>query len=432
MAISVNPMTHVIYVPQADLTPLGGVVYELDVDGFRLSMKDWEDNQDYAITMLKTHNHNTEVSLSGITYARIVEFLAPYTIEFQEGQYIVSCIGANHNIADVKVPNQVSLLINNAAGLISNAAIEYASFDGGVTVDVVNGVAGTIGSTGNPIGTPKNPSNNTTDALQIAQNRGFNTFYVIGDITLNDGTDFEEMIFIGESKVKSLITINSNADVENCEFYNAEITGTLDGGNVLQECLIGNINYVNGYIERCVLKTGTITLGGSAVAHFLDCWSGVVGSGTPIIDMGGSGQGLGLRNYNGGIKIINKSGSEKISVDLNSGRVTLDSTVTNGEIIIRGIGQLTDNSVGAAVDSDELLGNEYIANSVWEHADAEFMLDIIRNKKVIEKDGSVWKLRIYDDAGTSPILDKALKDSSGNDITDLDAGVLAQELANSV
>lgn len=327
---------------------------------------------------------------------------------------------------NVMVINTVSSLVDSTVQQL--AEIEYASFNGGVTVDVVGGVAGTD----YPTGTSQEPSSNMTDALAIAASRGFTTFFIIGDITLDSGTDFDETIFVGESRTKSVITIDSDADVENCEFYDANVTGTLDGGNVLKNCAIADINYVNGYIEQCVLLTGTVTLGGSEEAHFLDCWSGVVGTATPIIDMGGSGQGLGVRNYNGGIELRNKTGSDKVSIDLNSGQVVLDSTVTAGEIVVRGIGKLTDNSVGATVNDDNLLAPSVIADAVWNHTDATFLLKVVKNKKSLEKTGSVWELIIYDDDDTTPILQKDLKDKDGNDITDLAAGVLAQELQTSV
>jgi len=346
--ISVNPMNYVIYVPKADLNHLGGVVYELDVDTFRMWLKAWEDDQEYGMYMPRTHDHNTEVSLSGITYARIVEVLDPYTVEFEDGQYIVSCTGANHNIGDVKVPNQVSLLINNAAGLISNPAIEYASFNGGVTIDVINGVAGTIGSTGNPIGTPRNPVNNTADALQIANNRGFVSFYILGDITLDSGLDYEQLSFIGESVDKTTITVTDSAQTEKCEFYECTLTGTLDGQCKVKNSIIDDTNYISGVIELCILR-GTITLGGGANAYFLDCWAGTDLGTPPTVDLGGSGQTLVMQNFNGYIKWQNKTGSEQANASLNAGWVFLDSTITNGDINIIGTGTVEDNTTGSTV-----------------------------------------------------------------------------------
>jgi len=119
VAISVDPITSVITIPKADLTLVSGTLYELNVNTFRLALKDWEDDPD-GIPFTKTHNHNTELTISGLTLARTVEILDPYTVEFEDGQYEVKCVGANHNLADVKVVNQVSLIIGNSAGLVNN------------------------------------------------------------------------------------------------------------------------------------------------------------------------------------------------------------------------------------------------------------------------------------------------------------------------
>lgn len=131
MAISIDWASGVISVPQADLTNLGGGVYELDVDAFRLELKDLEDSE-AGMAFPTTHNHNTEVTLSGVTYARVVEVLSPYTVEFEDGSYTVACVGANHNLSDVKVVNSVSLIIGNSAGLIvvtsgSGLSVEQAT-----------------------------------------------------------------------------------------------------------------------------------------------------------------------------------------------------------------------------------------------------------------------------------------------------------------
>lgn len=97
------------------MTQINPTLYELDVNALRLALKDIED--EVGITYPDTHRHNTEVVLSGTTYARSVEFINGYTITFEDGQYAVRCVGANHNIADVKNLNQVSLIIGNSAGL---------------------------------------------------------------------------------------------------------------------------------------------------------------------------------------------------------------------------------------------------------------------------------------------------------------------------
>ena len=116
--ITINWATGVIFVPQADLTPLGGAKYQLDVNQFRLWLKDLEDDAD-GMAWPNTHLHNTEQTLAGVTFARQVVILSPYTVTFEDGQYTVFAVGANHNLADVKNLNQVSLVTQNSAGLIT-------------------------------------------------------------------------------------------------------------------------------------------------------------------------------------------------------------------------------------------------------------------------------------------------------------------------
>lgn len=120
MAIAVDWPTGVITIPQGDLTWISGTLYELDVDAFRLALKDAEDNEE-GIVWPTTHNHNSEVTLSGVTYARTFEIINGYTVIFEDTgiPYTVRCVGANHNIADVTNHyGLVSLIIGNSAGLI--------------------------------------------------------------------------------------------------------------------------------------------------------------------------------------------------------------------------------------------------------------------------------------------------------------------------
>lgn len=120
MAVTVNWSTRVISVPQADLTLVSGVLYELDVDVLRLALKTIEDS-DEGINFPDTHRHNTEVTLSGVTYARTFEVVNGYTVSFENTgtPYVVSCVGANHNLGDVtNFDGGMSLIIGNSAGLI--------------------------------------------------------------------------------------------------------------------------------------------------------------------------------------------------------------------------------------------------------------------------------------------------------------------------
>lgn len=270
-------------------------------------------------------------------------------------------------VAGVTISNKTS-----DAAITNIDLLEFSSFQNAVTIDVIGGTAGTAF----PKGTPQSPVNNLDDALTIAQARGIGTLSLIGDFDFNGTQNISGYSIIGESRERTEITIAPSVTISNVEFDNLTIvSGTLDGEAVAKNCTIVDLDYVNGIIESCILE-GTITLGFGTIAHILDSWSGVVGNNTPTIDLGGSGQSLTLRNYNGGIKLINKTGPESVSIDMASGQVKIAASVTDGTIICRGVGEISENfSTGTAVVIDKMLNVNTIAGQVWDtdlssHTDA--------------------------------------------------------------
>jgi len=87
----VNWATKIITVPQAYLTHITGAYYTLDVNQFRLDLKNLEDGEEGMIYP-DTHRHNTEVTVGGITLARTVEIINDYTVTFEDGQYVVRVV----------------------------------------------------------------------------------------------------------------------------------------------------------------------------------------------------------------------------------------------------------------------------------------------------------------------------------------------------
>jgi hypothetical protein len=142
MAISINWATKVIYVPKADMTLIqpSPEIRQLDLDQFRLTLKDLEDDAEGMI-FLDTHRHVAPVSLGGVTLARIVEIINGYTVTFEDDQYAVNLIGANSNVGTVANVNQVSIRSFNSAGLQDLTTIQAAMW--GVLTDTI--VAGSFG-----------------------------------------------------------------------------------------------------------------------------------------------------------------------------------------------------------------------------------------------------------------------------------------------
>ncbi len=377
MAFTVDPLTFVIKIPKADLTLIQSSpteIRELNINNFRLDLKDWEDSAD-GMGFLKTHTHNTEVTLSGVTYSRVVEILDPYTITFEDGQYAVNLVAANSNIGDKVNVNQVSVRSNNSAGLISSPDIEFSSFNGGVTIDTVNGVIGTIF----PRGTERLKSNNISDAKLIADFRGFKKFYFQSDITLDTSADISDFILQGQSSVMTTVIVNTAADVANCIFRDCNVSGVLDGNNSLEDCVVGNISYINGKISRCSLE-GNLTLQGNVDSCFTDCYQGDFDT-VPEIDMGTAGYDLIMTDYSGKIKIVGAQESNSISIGLDSGEIILDSaTVTNCTVNASGSGILVDEN------------GDYIQSGTW-NGSVTVNNDLVNKDNVqqgLATKGDVW------------------------------------------
>ena len=121
MTISVNPATFLISVPKADLTLITGTLFEHDTEAFRLELITFEDSE-LGMMFPRTHTHNTEVTIVGVTYARFIEILSPYSVEYEDGTYSVRLSGSNSNLFDVEngilVQNTVQVIAQNSAGLI--------------------------------------------------------------------------------------------------------------------------------------------------------------------------------------------------------------------------------------------------------------------------------------------------------------------------
>lgn len=126
MAVTVNHLTKVISVPQADLTFVTGTLYELDTNWFRLQISALlaaEDGMPWEDILL----HNTEVTVAGTTFARTIEIINGYSIEFTPDlQWSVRLIGSNNNLFDIEngilVQNQVQVIAQNSAGLITTGS----------------------------------------------------------------------------------------------------------------------------------------------------------------------------------------------------------------------------------------------------------------------------------------------------------------------
>lgn len=150
--LTIDYLTRIISVPQSYLTFVSGTTYNLDIDAFRLDLKDIEDNPG-GVPFVDTHTHNTAVTISGITYARVVQIINGYTVSFENtgSHYTVNCTGANHNLNDVTIfAGHMTLVPNNSAGLTSLASVWDELIANHLTVGTTGKALSDAGAAGNP------------------------------------------------------------------------------------------------------------------------------------------------------------------------------------------------------------------------------------------------------------------------------------------
>jgi hypothetical protein len=404
--MDINWATGVITVYKTDtfMSLVSGTVYQMDTDGFRLALKDDEDGN-IGMIFPDTHRHNTTVVLSGVTYARVLEILSPYTVTFDDAGGAWTCLlsGSNNNVLDVVNYSTVQLLAANSAGLVE---IDSGS---GVTeqdkTDIVNGVwdkevngtvAGSYGEvvktsafhgnavyvdvaggspgTAFPLGTINAPSSNITDAVTIATTNGLDKIRVAEDVTIGATDDVSGLLIMGAHAAKSEITVTAGAVTTFTQFQNCTLTGTLNGWVIVRDSVLDDVTGFQGICHQVAFHAGAVVLGGTAVSYFLDCYGGDPGANPTEIDFNGSGPTCALRNLSGTVKLVNKTGVHAVEVNLNAGGVVLDTTVTAGSIVVDGNGRLID-TLDAVIDdgtwnggvtvTNDTMNPHHVTNHVW-------------------------------------------------------------------
>lgn len=401
MATTVDWANKIINVLRADMLLIQSVpteIRELDIDTFRLELKALEASGE-GMPFIDTHNNNPPVTVGGVTLARVIEIINGYTVTFEDGQYAVNLAGANSNIGDVTNVNQVSIRSANSAGLTYSKEVEDQSFtDARIWIDTINGLSGTQF----PRGTPGDPVSNLDDAQSIILARNMpKRIHLRGVIILDSGDNISGYDFEGASA--ELATIDfGNSTSDEVVISGIDLSGESNG--ILTAKNTSSFSTFIGFEGQMVNGGlgGTTTLGGdgSNSYQFIDCHSDETGDTLAIIDCNNiANLSLSIRGFDGGVRIINVSESgSQISVDLNSGHCHLDSSVTIGDIVVRGSGYITDDSgVGATVS---ILGLSFGTSGLTPTESAQLgQIDIVRKLFMnrMETNPTTGIMTIYDD-----------------------------------
>ena len=282
------------------------------------------------------------------------------TVITDDGQEGVACFDRSSltptSTVDISyVPPQVEVVRAEA----ELAALVKSGYNDRIVINTTgSGYAGT-GQTiaGDYIGTKSAPSNNLADAITIAEDIGITEFDVTGTLTLDSGV-LAAYIFDGIKATSTIIISDPGANSFGVEIRNAQVSGDFDGLNTLRECLLGAITNYSGFMDRCGFNIPTVAIGGTT--SFIDCFSNVAGSGSPTLDLGGTGasKDVAIRGWKGGCQFINRTDAlSEFSADITSGHMQVEATCSAGNLTFRGIGRTTDSSTGTCNVNDTAMLN---------------------------------------------------------------------------
>lgn len=357
MAVSIDWPNRIIHVPRADLSLIQLMpteIREMDLNWFRIQLKALEADA-IGMPFPDTHRHNTEVSLSGLTFARVIEIINGYTVTFEDGQYAVNLVGANSNVGDRVNVNQVSVRSSNSAGLISSPEIQFSTFAGAVHVDTTSGNSGTVF----PLGTPLKPVNNLDDALVIAKYRGLYVVRTYAALLIESHHNLDDMAV--ESANWLDVTVGAGASLVNTEFEKVSLHGVMGGyWNVLIDCWIYEITNFCGWVrggsfERIELGPFTIANAGQSYFDAVD----PMYPGVKEIVVASAGAVISITRCRSVIEIQSLVAGCTLVCGLQEGTLILDASCTGGTVAVAGVGLLVNNST-LSVFSDGLVNSSSV------------------------------------------------------------------------
>jgi hypothetical protein len=365
----------------------------MNLTQFAQDLGDLQDDPEgaWAVT---AYEYTAPVSVGGVQLAPVVVITSSYVVQFEDLQYAVNLVGANTNVQDVTIVNQVSVRPNNSAGLTFSDAINEQSYqDAAIWIDTIDGNAGTQF----PRGTPSDPVNNDIDAVTIATRLNFHRFRLKGSVAVTGDPGVDRYNIIGDTPADAIITA-TNLTVGGSAFERVALVGSITGRGSFQDCSLGktlNLTGVQGIFDKFGIA-GNLTLDAAATEPiiFKDCISAVAGTSRPTLDCNGTGAGINFRRYAGGLAVVNfNNASGAMTLDLMGADVSIDSaTCTDGEIVVRGNGRVTDENgvdiangdsvingslnirnlavYNANVDATAVVNNQDIADAVWDQLTA--------------------------------------------------------------
>lgn len=318
---------------------------------------------------------------------------AQLAFENRPGPTFVQCNATGGNLVAVDINGdimepiyptsytQVILTSSSSATIQELSAIQYASYNNGVTIDAVNGT----NSAEYPFGTPAYPCKTTANSYAIRQARGFSTIYLKSDLVLTgipDGvlSNLKVIGITGFADTAKTLTID-NILAAGCEANNLVITGSFKPGSVVKakDCTIENVSNVHLHASNCFIFSGQYEdteLEGCQIEGDIRIAENGIMSGVGIvfngdfttIDMQGKPCTVSLDIDSGYFQLLNSSEGCLAEFNLRGGEIELNPSCTGGEFYAEGYGTLfgDPSELGMTIKANHLIALETIPKPIWE------------------------------------------------------------------
>jgi hypothetical protein len=242
--------------------------------------------------------------------------------------------------------NSTVSLNNSDAAVVDTGISQNLDYGGVVYINPSIGFAGTS----YPIGTLAKPVNNVSDAKIIADLYGIRELHIFGHIIVD--IDLENFIVFG-GNLNDVVTIQ-NVSCDKTTFKQCLLEGSYTGEIAADNCIINDgFLGMNGYFQYCGFM-GSMYFSPNSECVLNDCHSQVAGTSSPSLYLN-TGVSLSLRKYSGGLAVYNSSAGTICTLEFLVGNCRLLTGNTGGQIVIRGLATLTDNSSGTQVLTEGMI-----------------------------------------------------------------------------
>lgn len=282
---------------------------------------------------------------------------------------------------NVMIISSVSSLVDSTIQQLPE--IEYASYNGGITLDTVNGTD----SYEYPFGTPNFPCKTVTNSYMIRMTRGFKKIFLKSDLVLSNIPDgiLTDLELIGITGFRKHVITGNNILLTNCTATNIKITGVTKDGSTLKidNCETNNLENVNLVATDCFIFNGTYKntelfrcrIEGDIKVVDYGNFSGVniVFNGDfSTIDCINGPTTVSLDIDSGYVKMINAVPDCLLEFNLRGGELEIDDSCVGGDLYVEGYGKIYNSSQMNIKAIN--LQSDIITSGVWDIQTADHQL----------------------------------------------------------